>query len=86
MAVSCKEFDGVGNTRLLLMQKCCLFQWILFLWQVDYAQEESVLTEREIFAAYLKLRGHDMNINFMRLLFMAWFALFWKVKLFNAAK
>ena len=34
---------SVGNTRLL--PKCCLFQWIVFLWRVNYALEENVLTD-----------------------------------------
>ena len=29
-AVSREELDSVGNTRLSLMPKCCLFQWIFF--------------------------------------------------------
>ena len=45
-AVSREELDSVGNTRLLLMPKCCLFQWIFFLWRVDYALEENILTEQ----------------------------------------
>ena len=32
---SCEELDSVGNTRLLLMPKCCLLQWIFFLWLVE---------------------------------------------------
>ena len=70
-AVSREELDSVGNTRLLLMPKWCLFQWIFFLWRVDYALEEKVLTEQMwFFPSYFILRGHDTHINFLRLLFM----------------
>ena len=42
-----------------------------FLWQVHYALKEDVLTELNvIFAAYLILRGHDMHIDFLPLLFL----------------
>ena len=70
-AVSREELDSVGNTRLLLMPKCCLFQWIFFSLtgrlcsggkRFDWANV--------IFAAYFILRGRDTHINFLRLLFM----------------
>ena len=68
---SCEELDSVGNTRLLLMPKCCLFQWIFFSLtgrlcsggkRFDWANV--------IFAAYFILRGRDTHVNFLRLLFM----------------
>ena len=40
------QLDSVGNTRLLLMPKCCLFQGIFFFWRVVYALEENILTEQ----------------------------------------
>ena len=96
-AVSREELDSVGNTWLLLMPKCCLFQWMFFSLtgrlcsggkRFDWANV--------IFAAYFILKGRDTHINFLRLLFMVgmicplmqehflWPLL--KVKLFNAAK
>ena len=48
-----------------------------FLWWVDYASDENLLTEQMwIFAAYLMLRGRDTHIDFLPLL---------NVKLFIAA-
>ena len=48
-----------------------------FLWWVDYASEENLLTEQMwIFAAYFMLRGRDTHIDFLPLL---------NVKLFIAA-
>ena len=70
-AVAREELDSVGNARLLLMPKCCLFQWIFFFWtdrlcsggkRFDWANV--------IFAAYFILRGLDTHINFLRLLSM----------------
>ena len=70
-AVSREELASVGNTRLLLMPKCCSFQWIFFSLtgrlcsggkRFDWANV--------IFAAYFILRGRDTHINFLRLLFM----------------
>ena len=46
LSVSREELDSVGNIRLLLMPKCCLFQGIFFFWRVDYALEENILTEQ----------------------------------------
>ena len=45
-AVSREELDSVGNTRLLLIPKWSLFQWIFILWRVDYPLVENVLTEQ----------------------------------------
>ena len=96
-AVLGEELDSVGNTPLLLMPKCCLFQWIFFLWRVDYALEENVLTEQMWFLPLISYWEVVTRILIFcgYCLWSAWFALwcksiffdlFWKVKLFNAAK
>ena len=41
----CKKGGWLATHDLYLMPKCCLFQWIFFIWWVDYALEENVLTE-----------------------------------------
>ena len=79
-AVSREELDSVGSTRLLLMPKCCLFQWIFFLWRVDYALEENVLTEQMWF---LPLISHWEVVTRILIfcgycLWLAWFALWFK--------
>ena len=45
-----------------------------FVWLVDYALDENIVTEQMwIFAAYFILRDHDAHIDFLP---------FWNVKLF----
>ena len=58
---------------------------LFFLWRVDYALEENIFD----FAYYFILRGRDMHIDYLRLLFLVgiiFFDLFWNVKLFIAGK
>ena len=87
----------ISNTRLLLMPKCCLFQWIFFLWRVDYALEENVLTEQmwflplisywEVVTRILIFYGYCVWSAWLALWCKnIFFCLFWKVKLLNAAK
>ena len=96
-AVSREELDSVGNTRRLLMPKCSLFQWFFFLWRVDYALEGNILTEQMWFLPLISYWEVVTQILIFcsYCLWSEWFALwckstffdlFWKVKLFNAAK
>ena len=96
-AVSREELDSVGNTWLLLMPKCCLFQWFFFLWQVDYALEENFLTEQMWFLPHISYWKVVTRILIFcgYCLWSAWFVLwcksiffdlFWKLELFIAAK
>ena len=69
-AVLGEELDSVGNTPLLLMPKCCLFQWIFSLTGRLCSGGRRFDWANVIFAAYFTLRGRDKHINYQRLLFM----------------
>ena len=85
-AVLGEELDSVGNTPLLLMPKCCLFQWIFFfLWRVDYALEENILNEQIWFfllISYWKVMTRIL-IFCSYCLWSAWFALWCKSIFFD---
>ena len=73
---------------------------LFFLWRVDYALEENVLTEQILFLpliSYWEVVTRIPGIDFLRFLFLVsminallcksiFFDLFWNVKLFIAAK
>ena len=58
-----KGGGSVPHAKMLLVPMNC------FLWWVDYASEENLLTEQMwIFVAYFILRGRDTYIDFLPLL------------------
>ena len=66
---SVKKGGSVGNALPLPHAKMLLLPMNCFLWLVDNALDENVLTEQMwIFAAYFILRDHDTHIDFLPLL------------------
>ena len=66
---SVKKGGSVGNALPLPHAKMLLVPMNCFLWLVDNALDENVLTEQMwIFAAYFILRDHDTHIDFLPLL------------------
>ena len=66
---SVKKGGSVGNALPLPLAKMLLVPMNCFLWLVDNALDENVLTEQMwIFAAYFILRDHDTHIDFLPLL------------------
>ena len=63
---SVKKGGSVGNALPLPHAKMLLVPMNCFLWLVDNALDENVLTEQMwIFAAYFILRDHDTHIDFL---------------------
>ena len=66
---SVKKGGSVGNALPLPHAKMLLVPMNCFLWLVDNALDENILTEQMwIFAAYFILRDHDTHIDFLPLL------------------
>ena len=88
---------SVGNTRLLAHVKILLVPMYFFLWRIDYALEENILTERmwflplisywEVMTGILIFCGYYLwSARLAVWCKSILFELFWKVKFFNAAR
>ena len=61
--------NGVCRQHRTIVPKCCLFQWIFSPAGRLCSRGKRFEWANVIFAAYFILRGHDIDIDFLRILF-----------------